>query len=410
MLRLAIDANEANTTQRVGSNVYAFQLLTALESLTQSLPIETTILLAQPPIAALPKARQGWQYQVIQPTKFWTQWALPLYLYRNREHFDVLFTPGHYAPRFSPIPYVSAVMDTAYLEYPQQFTMRDRIQLTKWTEYSVKKASHVITISQHAKQSIVRSYKLPEEAVSVVYPAAVPTSEELTEAERSQFFSTHTISEPFILYVGTLQPRKNLDVLISAFESFSKQLGRTKLHSPQGARYSAAPTLVLAGKIGWLADSILERIEQSPFANRIITPGFISDAEKKALYKRALCTTLIGLHEGFGIPPLEAMSYGCIPVVANATSLPEVVGEAGYIVEPSSTTDLSRTFLEIAQLNARHKAILTKKGREQAAQFSWHTSAAKLLKVMVQQAKKSNPTLDFSTESSALESSALQSV
>lgn len=393
MLRLAIDANEANTTQRVGSNVYAFQLISALEALTRSLPVTVTVLLAEPPIDALPKERSGWTYQVLKPTKFWTQWALPLYLFKNKSAFDILFTPGHYAPRISAVPYVSAVMDTAYLEYPQQFTLRDRLQLTNWTAYSVKNASHVITISQHAKTSIRQSYQLAEQSVSVVYPAAVLTEETLTEAEKSNFFAQHSISKPYILYVGTLQPRKNLDVLITAFESFSKQLGRSKLHTTS-SRQTAAPTLVLAGKIGWLADSILERIASSPFANRIITPGFVSDAEKRALYENALCTTLVGLHEGFGIPPLEAMQYGCIPVVANATSLPEVVGEAGYIVEPSNAADLSRVFLEIAQMSAKHKAILTKKGREQATKFNWEASAAQLLKILLTQAKKHAPNLD----------------
>lgn len=394
MVRFAIDANEANTTQRVGSNVYAFQLLSALEQLTQQLPIEQTILLSQPPIPELPAERAGWKYQVIGPKKFWTQWALPLYLFQHRAEFDLLFTPGHYAPRISAVPYVSAVMDTAYLEYPQQFTMLDRLQLTHWTKYSVRNAAHVITISQHARQSIQDSYHLPPEKVSVIYPAAVLTDSSLADVERKTFFAEHHINEPYILYVGTLQPRKNLEMLITAFETFSKQLGRSK-KSTQTSKLHSAPSLVLAGKIGWLAEGILQRIDESPFQSRIITPGFITDDQKRALYEHSLCTTLVGLHEGFGMPPLEAMVYGSIPVVARATSLPEVVGEAGYQVDPASPQDLAEKFLEIAQLNATHKAMLKKKGREQAAAFSWNSSAAELLKILLIQAKKYNSSVEY---------------
>jgi len=386
-LRLAIDANEANTAQRVGSNVYAFELIKALEVLLRELPIEANILLSKPPESDLPAERAGWKYSVFGPVKLWTQWALPLHLFQHRTDYDLLFTPSHYAPRISPIPYISAVMDTAYLEFPDQFTVLDRLQLTEWTRYSVRGARHVITISQHAKQSVCDAYKLPSDKVSVIYPAANPSSQSLSEIERVKFFSEHHISRPYVLYVGTLQPRKNLDVLISAFESFSQQLARSYKSRKQPLSTSpnrGAPCLVLAGKVGWLAEPILKRIQESPFRARIITPGYISDAEKRTLYEHALCTTLVGSHEGFGIPPLEAMLYGSIPVVARATSLPEVVGNAGFSIGPGDTKALAQTFREIIELGAKQRAILLKAGREQAAKFSWQKSAAELVKLLAQ--------------------------
>ena len=117
-LHSAIDGNEANVESRVGSNVYAFELLQALEEKTRDNPtIAVTVLLSSPAKSFLPVERQGWKYQVVGPQKFWTQWALPLHLFAKRKQYDIFFTPGHYAPRIASIPYVSSVMDTTYLDY-----------------------------------------------------------------------------------------------------------------------------------------------------------------------------------------------------------------------------------------------------------------------------------------------------
>jgi glycosyltransferase involved in cell wall biosynthesis len=379
-LHIAIDGNEANVPNRVGSNVYAFELITALELLLQTKRCIVTVLLSSPPVTDLPKARKGWKYQVFGPRKFWTQWALPLHLLHHRDNYDVLLTPGHYAPRFSAVPYVSAVMDAAYLEHPEQFTTQDRAQLEHWTAYSVKRAQKVIAISEFTKKSVIKNYKLPPEKISVVYPAVQTVDEDLSPEDLEMFFATNHITKPYILFVGTLQPRKNVETIVEAFEQYSRKVASTNLKMKQRNGKSTAtelPKLVLAGKVGWLADKIMKRIDDSPFKSRIILPGFVTDTQKKALYKYAMCTVLMGIHEGFGIPPLEAMKYGSIPVVANATSLPEVVGEAGYIVKPFDVTQLANTFMEINNLSRKEQAIQRKLGREQSQKFSWESSAEK---------------------------------
>lgn len=384
-LHIAIDGNEANVTNRVGSNVYAFELLAALERLLQTRKHTVTVLLSSSPVDDLPKPRKGWEYQVFGPRKFWTQWALPLHLLHNRDTYDVLLTPGHYAPRFSAIPYISAVMDAAYLEHPEQFTTQDRAQLEHWTSYSVKRAQKVIAISEFTKKSIIKNYHLHSDKISVVYPAVQTVENDLTSQELDTFFSTYHITKPYILFVGTLQPRKNVETIVEAFEQFSRKIASTNLKTKQRNGTSTAkelPKLVLAGKIGWLSEKIMQRIEGSPFKSRIILPGFVSDIEKKALYEHSMCTVLMGIHEGFGIPPLEAMKYGSIPVVANATSLPEVVGEAGYIVKPFDVIQLSNTFMDINDLSRKEIAMQRKLGREQAQKFSWERSAEKTLKLL----------------------------
>lgn len=384
-LHIAIDGNEANVSNRVGSNVYAFELIAALEKLLKDTPHKVTVLLSSRAIDDLPKSRKGWKYQVFGPKKFWTQWALPMHLLAQKDSYDVLFTPGHYAPRVSAVPYVSAVMDTAYIEYPDQFTTQDRTQLTNWTSYSVKRAKKIIAISEFTKKSVIKNYHVKPEKIEIVYPAVQELSESLSSEDTKAFFKEHQISTPYILFVGTLQPRKNVETIIEAFEQFSRKVASSNLKLKQKNNIKNAkelPKLVLAGKVGWLADKILKRVEESPFRSRIILPGFISDQQKKALYQNAVCNVLMGIHEGFGIPPLEAMKYGTVPVVAKATSLPEVVGEAGYIVKPFDVKELADTFMTILNLSRKEVAIQRKLAREQAAKFSWERSAKKTLEIL----------------------------
>lgn len=395
LISIAIDANEANVHNRVGSNVYAFELLTKLEKSTRRSrkEFQFQILLSSPPVADFPKARIGWQYQVLKPSALWTQWALPIYLFWNASKLDVLLTLGHYAPRISAIPYISAVMDTAYLDFPEQFRKKDLLQLKWWTEYSVRNATKVITISEATKKNIIDQYKKAASDISVIYPAYNPPTKQLATKNSKKKFR---LNDTFLLYVGTLQPRKNIIRLVEAFEQLcleidterSSQLttskGRKKAFKSKGEIQ-----LVLAGKEGWLSKPIIDRIDTSPFKQQIIRLGYVSEADKVALIQESSATVLVGLHEGFGIPPLEAMHLGSIPLVANTASLPEVVGEAGILVDPYDVSDIKEGLNTALGLTARERAKLLKKAREQRQKFSWEASAKNLLLLIREVAQKS---------------------
>lgn len=388
-LHIAIDGNEANVAHRVGSNVYAFELLTGLEEITRKDPtVAFTILLAQEPITELPVQRKGWKYLVIGPKKFWTQWALPIHLFQKRSIYDLFFTPGHYAPRLCPIPYMSSVMDTAYLDFPLQFTTRDRVQLTNWTRYSVKNAAKVLAISNYTKECVMDAYHKRAGEIVVAYPAIQPIGGTFNAKELETFYKKHNITEPYFLFVGTLQPRKNIERLLDAYEVVMEKLEKQDKKAATSTiskkkKDAPLPKLVLAGKVGWLADSILQKIKKSPYAAQIVTTGFVSEDEKKALYAHAEALILIGLHEGFGIPPLEAMKYGTIPLVANTTSLPEVVGQAGITVDPEHTAEIADRMWQILHLKAKERAMYLREGREQVSHFSWESSAKIVLEALL---------------------------
>lgn len=370
---IAIDGNEANVANRVGSNVYAYEILIQLERQTRADKTFTfTILLAAELKTDLPKEREGWQYSVIGPKVFWTQWALPLHLFLHSHNYDLFYTPGHYAPRFSSVPYVSSVMDLAFIPYPKHFKKEDSLKLTAWTKYSVQHARKVIAISEYTKQEIIKYYQKPAKDIIVAYPAVRPPKKLPSRETISSVEKKFKIYSPYILFLGTIQPRKNIETLVAAFELMLKR--RMLPFKPQ---------LVLAGKVGWLAEPIMKRIQSSSVQKYIITTDFISDREKEALLAGADATALLGLYEGFGIPPLEALHFGSIPVVSETTSLPEVVGEAGFVVDPTDTKAIAKTLTQVLTLNSTKRAQLRKHAREQVKQFSWESTTQRILETLL---------------------------
>ncbi len=398
MINIAIDGNEANVTQRVGSNAYAFELLVALEKILQEkADVTVEVLLATPAVEDLPASREGWTYRVFGPTAFWTQWALPWYLFSYRHKYNVLFTPGHYAPRVSAVPYVSSVMDLAYFDFSKQFRKKDLLQLREWTRYSVRHAKRVVAISEFTKQDVVSKYGLPAEKVVVAYPglrtSSLPT---IKEKEKMSTLEKWKISQPYVLYVGTLQPRKNLEKLVEAFELVVEQAKAESKENRKKSSYLTMNTskaeslqLVIAGKTGWLADSLLHRIQASPLKKRIILTGYVTEMEKHILYRESVASVLIGLYEGFGIPPLEAMLAGTLPIVSNTTSLPEVVGDAGIQVNPLDTKSIATGIKKALFQPAKERAALLKKGRQQMKKFNWETSAQVILDTLLAVAAES---------------------
>lgn len=378
-IRLAIDGNEANVKNRVGSNVYAWKILSEIYQLTKkSKNWQITVLLARPKVTDLPKSRKNWRYVYVQPTKLWTQWALPIHLNLHRRDYDLFFTPGHYAPRFSPIPYMSSIMDLAYLHFPDQFRPEDLLQLRSWTKYSVQKAKKVLTISQFSKSEIIKHYQRSAADI-IVAPPATDFAKSANQKKTKQFFKDHDIKQGYFLYLGTLQPRKNLKSLLKAYDIFLMKL----LEQEEKAKdkvLAKAPQLVIAGKIGWLNDEFLAKINKFIFKEKIILTGFVPARFKKALYQQAKLSFLLSLYEGFGIPPLESIEAGCLPIVANNSSLNEVVAEPQLAVDPQDCQAIAQKMLEFSQLSKPKYQSLLKKRQEHIKQFTWRKSAQLILR------------------------------
>ncbi|MFZ1721205.1 MAG: glycosyltransferase family 1 protein [Microgenomates group bacterium] len=371
-IRLAIDGNEANIENRVGSNVYAFQILAALYAQASSQKLQCTIFLADVVVSDMPPQSSYWKYKVIGPRKFWTQWALPRFLFTHKNEFDVFYTPGHYAPRFCPIPSVVSVMDTAYLVFPQQFKRKDYLQLKYWTKYSVKNAQKIIAISEFTKSEIHKFYKKNADDILVATPAASKKLSLPSTKKQEEILLKLRVNKPYFLFVGTIQPRKNITTLLDAFDKFIEAQRATSTNSKNDTEYQ----LVIAGKIGWLSEPILEKAKNSLNSSKIIFTDYVSNLEKAVLYANSKATVLPGLYEGFGIPPLEALLYRSIPIVSNTSSLPEVVGSAGLLINPNSITEIADALQKVAHLSQKERSTYITGSQSQLKKFSWIQSAS----------------------------------
>lgn len=369
-LHIAIDGNEANVAFRVGSNVYAHELLSALYKI-RAKNVEYTVLLAEKPQDHLPKEEEGWKYAVFGPKRWWTQWALPKHLFTHAYH--AFFTPSHYAPRFSNVPYISSVMDVSYLTHPAEYRWQDRVQLTAWTKYSVKNATRVLAISEETQKNVQKFYKKQADQTFTAYPGRGEHTP-IASSQLQRYLKKQKVTGPYFIHVGTLQPRKRIHTIIKAQELLLHELSTPKSGAYRTGKLEL-PHLVIVGKIGWLADPIVTQIQSSPWKTHLHTVGFVTEEEKAALIKSAVALVAMGEGEGFGIPALEAMQLKTIPIVAETGSLPEVVGDAGVLVLPNNPEELAQAMKKVLNLPKEDYKKLVRRGQDQAGQFSWEDSA-----------------------------------
>lgn len=366
---IGIDGNEANIKNRVGSNVYAYEILNGLYSFDGSNKYQ--IYLKDEPLDDLPEARENWSYKKIFPNKLTTQIGLPLQLYFNKPQPDVFFTPGHYAPRFSPIPTVVSILDVSYLLFPNYFKKSDLAQLTTWSKYSIKNAKKILTISEATKKDIIKHYNVDESKIIVTYPGFTKFDE---NENNTDVLERNNLRENYILFVGTLQPRKNLIRLLEAYNKLNnKEL-----------------KLVVVGKKGWLYDEIFQKVKEYTIENKVIFLDFVKREDLGVLYKNAKFLVLPSLYEGFGIPVVEAMSLSLPVVVSNISSLPEIVGEAGILVDPYEIDSIVQGMEKALNLDQNERNRIIEKGKEQSKIFSWDLCVKKTLQVLEEVNNESN--------------------
>jgi glycosyltransferase involved in cell wall biosynthesis len=362
---IGIDGNEANTIKRVGIGEYANELIQQFSQF-RIRNLEFRIYLKEKPLSDLPKEREGWKYRILKPGKLWTQWRLPLDLYFDRKKPDVFFTPSHYSPRFCPVPTAISVMDLSYIHFPKLFNSSDLYQLKNWTAYSVRNSKKILTISKSSKNDIISEYNAAKEKVIVTYPGVKNV---LTLNPRvygmNQIKTKYNISENFILFVGTLQPRKNIVRLIEAVSMLDNK----------------NIELVVVGKKGWLYEDILEAPKKLNIEKRVRFLENVNDEDLMDLYSHARCFVLPSLYEGFGLPVVEAMKAGCPVITSNVSSLPEAGGNACLYVDPEDASDISAKISELIG-NEKLRRELIEKGHKQALKFSWEKTAEETLKVL----------------------------
>lgn len=370
---IGIDGNEANVQNRVGIGQYAYQLLKnihkELKKRGEYSKLKFLIFLKNAPLLDMPEKESFWKYTIFGPQKLWTQVALPLNLFKMNKNLDLFFSPSHYSPRISPVKTVISIMDMSFVHFPQLFSRKDLWQLQSWTAYSVRKAIKIFTISEFSKKEIIRCYKIDASKVVVTYPGIDQGIFHKTFSKReiAQIKSKYNLAGDYILFVGTVQPRKNINGLLRAFKEL---------------KLSNKLKLVIVGKQGWLTDEIYGLVKKLDLTDSVIFTGYVEAEDLPLFYKEAKCFVLPSFYEGFGIPVIEAMDCGCPVVVSNRSSLPEIAADAGILVDPDSIGSITRGIRE-AILDNKKRSDMIRKGKIQVGKYSWEKTAKITLNTLI---------------------------
>ena len=296
-----------------------------------------------------PVARILWE-QIAQP---WGAWG---------ERLALLHAPVYVGPIVAPCPVVVTVHDLSFYRHPETLPPFRRTYLQTLTRRTVQRAAHVIADSASILDDIVNILGVPESKVSVI-PLGVDEAMQPIE-DRDQvraFCQRRGLPERMILYLGTLEPRKNIGTLLEAYELLRHERG-------------FAHRLIIAGGKGWYYEAIYARAEQLGLQDEVIFPGYIPQEELALWINAADLFVYPSWYEGFGLPPLEAMACGTPVVVSDMSSLREVVGDAGVIVDSRDPHALAKAISEVLRDRERHHA-LREAGLARAKRFSWKATA-----------------------------------
>ena len=387
---IGVDASRAAKAQRTGTETYSLHLIRALIGLrsghrfrlyTNGPPPDGLYAESRAVGGAESRSAQSRvlggvggaeseyaQVRSIPFPRLWTHLRLSVEIAVNPP--EVLFVPAHVLPLIHPRRSVATVHDLGFLHYPETHRGADRRYLAWSTGWNVRQSTAVLADSQATRADLVREYGVAESKVHVVYLGRDESMVPVRDPETLERVKVrYGIGQRYLLYVGTLQPRKNLGRVVEGFARLASAAGMGDVQ------------LVLAGKRGWLYEDLLAQIGRVGLEGRVLFPGYVDDADLAALYSAALGYVFPSLYEGFGIPVLEAQACGVPVMTSNNSSLPEVAGDAALLVDPSDVDAIAEAMLRLAT-DETLRAELVERGYRNVKRFSWEKCARETLDVL----------------------------
>ncbi|NOR84302.1 MAG: glycosyltransferase [Ardenticatenales bacterium] len=376
---IGIDASRATVAHRTGTEAYSLRLIQALLAIKDEdrpSPHHFRLYLNRAPQANLFPSEPTIEERVIPFPRLWTHLRLAAELSSRRP--DVLYVPSHVLPFAFPGPAAVTVHDLGYRVFPWAHPALNRLYLDWSTRWNARRASVVIADSEATRRDLIDQYQTDPGKIVVAYPGydedlhPVHDPARLTALRKRYGFPDPLAGCPgegaYLLYLGTLQPRKNLIRLIDAYTR--------AVDSPGSPSPEPGPLLVLAGSPGWLAGPILEYARQA--GPTVHITGFIAEEDKAALISGATAFLFPSLYEGFGFPVLEAMACGTPVICSNTSSLPQVAGDAALLVDPLDTAGLA-TAIRHVLTDESLRSGLTRRGFANLQRFSWQRCARQVL-------------------------------
>jgi glycosyltransferase involved in cell wall biosynthesis len=293
-------------------------------------------------------------------TKHW--WTLGLPLYIRRHSLDLFHGTNYDVPVWGGVPTVLTIHDLSLYLYPETHEQRRVRRARRRLPLMARLATAIIVPTQSVKNEVCEHLSVAPEKLFVVHEAPRrcfrPRAGELAQETRKKL----GVEDSFILYVGTIEPRKNLSTLVRAFEEIYRN---TELR----------PQLVIAGSKGWLTEELFAHVEQSSFRERILMTGYLGDDDLRALYSTCAVMNYPALYEGAGLPPLEAMACGASVITTTAAAIAEMVGGGARLIAPKDHSALAKNIVELLT-DAGARQSLAVLGQKRAAEFTWERTAA----------------------------------
>ncbi|MCK4892199.1 MAG: glycosyltransferase family 4 protein [Candidatus Pacebacteria bacterium] len=360
-MNIGIDASRAFIKKRTGTEEYSYQLIKNLTKVdTSSHQVFLYVKKKSKINFNLPK---NFIAIKICYNKLWTQIGLSLEIKKNT--VDVLFIPSHTIPIIHPKKTIVTIHGLEFKYYPTSYSFKEKLFLELNTFIAVKWSNKIIVPSESTKKDLIKFYKVDSDKIKVVYHGVSSIKYPVLSIKHNNQYSFN------ILFIGRLEKRKNLVNLIKAFDIFKK-------------RYEIRDTkskLILVGKKGFGFDEIKKTIQESPYRKDIILKDYVSEDEKNKLYKKADLFILPSLYEGFGLPILEAMSYGVPVVCSNSSSLLEVADEVALLINPNNIQEIANAMDKIfTDDNFREKMI--ERGLENVKRFSWKKCVRETINIL----------------------------
>lgn len=263
----------------------------------------------------------------------WEQLALPEALQSRK--IDVFHAPANVLPSRIPCASVLTVHDLAFYRYPQFFRPTRRLYQRWFVRSSVGRATRIVAVSESTKHDLEESLSAPTERIDVIYPGIAPDFQPIRDKERlAAFRAAHSLPERYLLFLGTLEPRKNLIGLVEAYALLRQQ-------------HEDTPILVLAGAKGWYYEELFERVKALNVQDSITFAGYVAREEQPLWYSGAEAFVYPSLYEGFGIPVVEALACGVPTVTSNVSSLPEAAGTLALTVDPTDRSAMAQAMRHI---------------------------------------------------------------
>lgn len=367
-LRIAIDASRTTVTQRTGTEYYATRLIQGLLALDTAHTFTLYFRDAPPPglFPDSPRVRQ----RVLPLRRAWTHAAFAAALWGAHlrgERPDVTFVPAHTLPFAFPGRAVVTVHDLGYKHFPDAHPSAARRYLDWTTRFSAGRATLVLADSRATADDLHRFYRVNPAKIRILYPGVDPLPiADMPDILRVR--AKYGLPERYFLFIGTLQPRKNVERLVLAYRRYRAMYGAILPGEPE-----ELAGLVLAGAKGWLYDPAW-----TDGVDGVVAPGYVDEADKGALYAGATALVFPSLHEGFGFPVIEAMSCGTPVLTSNTSSLPELVGSAALTFDPTNADVFARA-MGVLSWDEELRRKLRMRGIQQAAQFTWARAAAQAM-------------------------------